>query len=337
MPKILRSNKLKDSLVSIVHGVIPNRIKIFLNDKTFGRRIRDVYKVRLDFPRNIALSTSAVCQARCIFCPTSRGVSIKPQFMPFELAKKIIDEASLEKFNGIIKFGENGEALLNNSFLDIFSYAREKLPGSFSMLISNIERMDEPTSKKLLSLGLGCLHCNIDGASAETYEYVKKGLSFEKVKSNLLNFIRLRDELKSNCKIEISILSAKGYVSKIDKKKIDFPDDTEDVISFWTPHLREVDTIKGIYHPYYWATREQRKIKNVMHCRWFDKLYPEAYIAANGNVYVCCFDYNAELIFGNVNQSSLKDIWNSEQRRNILEKIKLKKFNELGNPCEYCR
>ena len=87
-------------------------------------------KMKNSFPSFISLSLSVRCQAKCIYCPANRGEGVEPSFMPFELAKKIIDEAYQEGFTGRIRFSENGEALLNKDFLKIFKYCRQKFPNN---------------------------------------------------------------------------------------------------------------------------------------------------------------------------------------------------------------
>ena len=86
---------------------------------------------------NLALSNR--CNAKCIWCPTSRGT--KHNFdMPFDTVKKIIDEVADPNFPYQIKMihlSENGEALYNKDFLDIARYIKLKLPNTALNLLSN--------------------------------------------------------------------------------------------------------------------------------------------------------------------------------------------------------
>ncbi|MFC1885102.1 radical SAM/SPASM domain-containing protein, partial [Thermodesulfobacteriota bacterium] len=54
-----------------------------------------------------------------------------------------------------------------------------------------------------------------------------------------------------------------------------------------------------------------------------------------GNVLVCCHDYLAEVIVGNVGSQSLIDIWNSPGYQNIRRDIRQGKFNL--SICKKCR
>lgn len=44
------------------------------------------------------------------------------------------------------------------------------------------------------------------------------------------------------------------------------------------------------------------------------------HINPNGDLFICCSDYDFETIYGNVNSTSLKDIWNSKERSDMIVK-----------------
>ncbi len=287
------------------------------------------------FPESLNLSLSAICQAKCIYCPSERGKGIKPPFMPFQLAKKVIDEASEEDFQGIVRFSENGEALLNKNFFSIFKYCRKMLPASQSVLYTNMALLDKATGQNLLANKLDELNFNIDGASAATYEAAKK-LDFETFKKNLHDFIDSRDKLRAKCRIHIDILTAQKYMAKVEKKQIDLPDDTDKVIKYWKPFLNKSDIISVVDKPYKWALREKTKIPKTVQCRKLSKVVRECLIGPNGNVYLCCLDYQQKCVIGDVNVNSLKEIWSSSRRNTLLRLLGELRFEEIGEPCIFC-
>ena len=88
---------------------------------------------------NLALSNR--CNAKCIWCPTSRGT--KHNFdMETELVHKIVDEIKYDK-DGIFKelktihISENGEAVYHKDFLDILRYIRKQIPHIQINFLSN--------------------------------------------------------------------------------------------------------------------------------------------------------------------------------------------------------
>jgi radical SAM protein with 4Fe4S-binding SPASM domain len=44
------------------------------------------------------------------------------------------------------------------------------------------------------------------------------------------------------------------------------------------------------------------------------------HISASGDVFICCNDYDFETIFGNINITSIKEIWESQERKDMIEK-----------------
>lgn len=44
------------------------------------------------------------------------------------------------------------------------------------------------------------------------------------------------------------------------------------------------------------------------------------HINPNGDLFICCADYDFETVFGNINNSTLKDIWNSKERQDMISK-----------------
>ena len=43
------------------------------------------------------------------------------------------------------------------------------------------------------------------------------------------------------------------------------------------------------------------------------------HINANGDVFICCNDYDFETVFGNIHETSIKEIWKGQSRKNMIE------------------
>lgn len=53
------------------------------------------------------------------------------------------------------------------------------------------------------------------------------------------------------------------------------------------------------------------------------------HINANGAVFICCNDYDFETIFGNVNEKPIKEIWESQERKDMIAHS----YNTLCTTC----
>ena len=95
--------------------------------------------------RNINFSLSNRCNAKCVWCPTTRGTKL--QFdMDKDLVFKIIDEVSHPDFPYEIKnmhMSENGEALYHKDFIEILRYIKKKLPNTEVDMLSNFGLMSK--------------------------------------------------------------------------------------------------------------------------------------------------------------------------------------------------
>jgi sulfatase maturation enzyme AslB (radical SAM superfamily) len=231
------NKSFKNTIEKITPTHISSKIKE-LRHKNRTRKLISKAK-NIQFPKTLNLSLSALCQARCIYCPPDRGKGIKPPLMPFKTAKKVIDEAARENFKGTVRFSENGEALLNKDFMKIFEYYSSTLPKCKSVLFSNMALLYRQIASKLLENNLHELHLNIDGAAPETYR-AAKNLDFQTFKAHFHDFLDTREKLSSPCKIHIHILTAKNYMLAIEQKDIDLPDDSAQIVEYWKPDQRQL-------------------------------------------------------------------------------------------------
>jgi len=299
-----------------------------------------IYNRKMNLPfKFIGFMLSRECQANCIFCPVpyKKDLSGKERFMPMRVVKKVVDELAGHEFSGSINFGENGDALLNPDFKNIIEYTRERLPLAKLVLYTNMMNVDRDVSEFLIKHNLSKLTLNIDGASEETYRHSKPGLNFNKVKVNLHDFISARNKAGSSCQVCIEILSPKRYMNLRKNKKINAPYDSPQVIQYWKDFLSAYDCIDEIIWFYSWnnQAKEKRRIScpsGILGEAFFDKMF----ISTEGDVYICCLDYNTRLTYGNVLKNSIYDLWKSEKRRQIMDDIINKRFKKIGQPCLYC-
>lgn len=285
------------------------------------------------YPNFIEPALSLVCQAKCIYCPDTRGQSTKEKFMAVSLVEKILADTAGHNYQGSFSLSQNGEATLNPEFLKIFRLIRKFHPKNKITLFSNMGPLTKNLGFELLSLGLDELHFNIDGATAKTYAYVK-GLDFEKIKKNIFDFLESRKSLNANCRIFLQIMSANRYEKSLGKKPR-FPDDTLKILKFWQKYLLPSDEfvfpeVAG------WAERDKKKIKKSGYCRIFPYTLDHMYINSDGRAYLCDQDDDCLIFFGNLYQQSIKEIWQAEKRKKILNLLADREFDKIGPPCSIC-
>jgi MoaA/NifB/PqqE/SkfB family radical SAM enzyme len=156
------------------------------------------FEKEFKFPLYILTELTFSCNYRCPQCvlgDKEETKKLQPEIseMPFELFKKIIDEA--EKFDcTALCMNHTNEPLLVKDLVKRIEYARDH--GFLDILMNtNGELLNEEISFKLLQSGLTRLMISLDANTVETFKEIRVGGNFEKVKQKILNFLRIRNDL----------------------------------------------------------------------------------------------------------------------------------------------
>jgi len=273
-------------------------------------------------PFKIMIENTNVCNAACTFCPHNR-MGRKTGFMKFSLFKKIVDECKLLGINyiGIQGFGE---PLLDPNFTKEIEYAKSN---DIERVITNTngDLLTPEIGKKLIEVGLDEIYISVDAATEEIYKKLRPPLNFNRVEKNIKTLMELRK--KSNNIKPLVILS---YVeSDINKNE------TKYFISKWKGIVDDI-SISQIHN---W-TGDIRHGGAEFNCGMKDPcrlIWTEMVINWDGIVPLCCNDYDARAVLGNLNENSIKEIWNNEKITNIRSYHRSKKFDKISicKSCEY--
>jgi MoaA/NifB/PqqE/SkfB family radical SAM enzyme len=106
-----------------------------------------------------------------------------------------------------------GEPLLDNRLAEKVKIAKE-MGFKGTGFATNCTALDERISLDLIGAGLDTILCGIDGINKHTHEAVRVGTDFEKIVSNVKNFIKIRNESKSKTRIIIRFI-----IQEINKKE----------------------------------------------------------------------------------------------------------------------
>lgn len=280
-----------------------------------------------DFPLFLVFETFYKCNLKCVMCIHSnkeRSPIAYDEQLPYEVYKKIMDEAK-NNYCPSMTIGGLSEPLLDKRIVDMVALAKES--GFVDIMINtNATVLNEEISTKLIESGLTRLRIGFDAISKETYENIRIGAKYEKVKDNILNFIKIRDKLES----KLPIVRISCVELSANEKEIN------DYIEFWKSVVDYVSIQR--YRPHEFTEERKREslgsgdaqIKNARCSEPWNRLY----IRGNGDVMPCCNPGYAPVV-GNVMDQSLKEIWNSsymKEMRRALKKGKIDKFPK----CKQC-
>ena len=148
---------------------------------------------RPPLPEKLQVEVTASCNLRCRMCivryrptlPRSASMSFA-DFRPLLDAMPSVRELVLQ---GI------GEPLLAPDLYEMIAYASAR--GIFVEFNSNATLLTRRAGERLIDAGLGALHISLDGASKETYEFVRDQASWETVERNIAGFVALLHECQA--------------------------------------------------------------------------------------------------------------------------------------------
>lgn len=277
-------------------------------DKIYNKKInKTINELNKGYPLGVDIGTTNLCNAACIMCPHSKLK--KMGTMDMNLYKKIIDNCARLNIK-IITLSFFGEPFLDKKIIEKIKYAKGK--GMSVGFYSNASLLTEKLAKEIIEAKLDNITISFDGATKETYEKIRKNLKFEATKKNVLGLINTRKKLnKKNPKINLVL--------------VELEENKKEIKQFYQYWKGKVDSI-NIINMRNWANDIQKEgTKESFHFNKKIKRKPCALIWLkmvvdwNGEVVLCCDDWNHSTIIGNLKNQTIEEVWKGERLRKIRE------------------
>lgn len=277
------------------------------------------------FPLLIAISASNVCNARCPKCvytqnPKLRLTYGKEPFMKLAVFNKIADEAG--KFGAMIRISGTGEPFLNPYMMDEIEYV--KRAGAHVGIITNGSLLDEEKITRILKAEADAIEFSVDAMDEEHYKKMRVGLDYEKVKSNIMKTLELRNKLNKKTVVLVSVVNQaeeNEYVAK--------------TVEYWEGIVDNVISRKFLR----WGliseenkTREYLNKQERVPCPFpFERLN----IDTSGDMRFCGYDVAYNEIMGNVLENTIEEIWTGE-KFDLWRKYHLSREFDKIQMCKEC-
>ena len=276
-------------------------------------------KIDTKFPIYILIEPVSSCNLKCPMCFQSDKTFIHKKYMgkmDFDLFKKIVDEAE-KKGTKAITFGSRGEPTIHPQICDFLEY----LSGKFLevKLTTNATKLSEKLIRTIFKTNVDLVTFSIDSEEKKTYEELRKFAKFENVLENVKKYNEIKKEYKK-CKT-ITRISGVKVKSSQDPKKFE---------NFWKHHADEV-SFKSAYER--WDTYNNKPHADLnLPC---NVIWERLYVWFDGKVNPCDADYKSYLSYGNVQNSSIEELWNSKKIKD-LKSIHLSNSRSNIKPCDRC-
>lgn len=252
-------------------------------------------------PISASIEPANYCNLSCPHCPTGRKLIEKTdKRLILNDFKQYIDSLLPELMYLNLYF--QGEPLLNRDLPEMIRYASDK--GVFTCVSTNGTALTEDVVKRLKDSGVSRFIICLDGATAESYSKYRIGGDFNKVINGISLSVKYGLPVEVQCLLlsttENEIEDIKSLCKSLGVKRLVFKKAQfyEDFLVPQNPKfLRYKRDASGKLVP-------KAKLKN--RC-W--RLFSTIVIDVDGNVPACCFDKSGKYSFGNLKDSTLKDVW----------------------------
>ena len=254
------------------------------------------------YPMTLIVENTGKCNLKCPMCPREFE-DYPPVDFDFDLFKRIIDEVG-DHSELIFPWGL-GEPLLNPDIFRMVRYCRDA--GLCTVVSTNATLLNEDRGLRLLESGLDHLILAFDGTTPEVYEKYRRNARFHKVRRNIERFLQLKRETGSDLFVVMQMVRLPDNTHQVDDFHRMWSIDGVDEI-----RIKEDEVvIPGV------ALEEKANGGRRRHpC--YQLWQGPVHINYQGDFRPCCHMYNTAPV-GNVRDSSVFDLWNSEAMRRLRD------------------
>lgn len=287
---------------------------------------KDKYGIRPEaknFPMMCVLSFVYACNAECPNCPYTNS-EIRKDYadalvMPQEIFKKIADECA--EYDSYLRITGGGEPMLHPKAVELMVYAKNM--GCRIGLITNGSMFTNGDIDSLVEKNIDNIEFSVDAPDEETYKAVRPGLDWKILNKNIKRVINARNKTGSKTRVIVSAINQKGV-------------DIDKVISYWEPIVDKVQIRKYLTWGYNKDLSQDKApylpLEKKIPCPW---LFERFNIDSRGYATVCGEDIAFNEKFGNVMDTSIKELWMHPKMLSFREKHLEHKGNEIP-VCEKC-
>ncbi|MBN1688184.1 MAG: radical SAM protein [Candidatus Omnitrophica bacterium] len=275
------------------------------------------FKDRLTFPRRILFEMTSHCNVLCHMCPRQE---LKRASMDIDKAlyKKVLDEIDQYGIEYLATY-HLGESLLHPDFRELVDYISTKRNLGYIWMSTNGHKFDAEAIRYVLGSCIDYVNFSAHAITEETYKKVVPRGDFKTVQDNLKLFYKMKGKN--------GILSKPFlHCQMIEQEATQYEVDGFIQAHFDKAEIVSVNMLEYVHFTSNAFGAKQRLRKELKNCIRISR--NDCFICSDGSVVPCDAAYNGEICLGNIQKRTLYDIWNSDERRKLLE------LNEQGRMAE---
>lgn len=290
-----------------------------LYNKIYNKIIRK--KVNIRNPFILQVENTNFCNAKCIMCPHTimkRKCKVMSQEDFEKIINNVIKNYKIKRFT-MTGFGE---PLIDPGLIKKIEFLNKNYPQINIEIYTNGALLNSNLIEKLLNMKIKRITFSINGTE-ESYRKIMS-LDYKNTKEKVLLFLKRKKELKSKTMTNVSLMILKEN-----------QEDVERFIKFWRKHA---DSVR-VYAPSNWAGAIDLDI--VTKDSFYKKRWPcyalwsSITVDVEGNLIMCCRDYESKIKFGNLIKEDIEKIRQGNKFQELLKKQENFDFNsEICKNCD---
>ncbi|MBF0603462.1 MAG: SPASM domain-containing protein [Nitrospirae bacterium] len=278
---------------------------------------------RSDLPTRVLLEMTSRCNLKCTMCPRQSLERMSIDMEP-ELFKKCVDALDDIHIDGLWIFNL-GESILHSEFPRLLDYVSSKKNLGPVWLSSNGRALDARFSEMIIQSNVTFMNLSVNADRPETYEKISPSSDWNQ---HVVNFRGFIDQKR-----------ASGRRTPFTRVQIiDQSCAREEVDPFLRRYAGYADILAINLLEAFSQNVESNRADAILRQRLERKSChrinrSDLFIFSNGETTFCDTDFNAKFTLGNIKNKTIREIWNSDLRKELIA------LNKTGglNQVELCR
>ena len=245
----------------------------------------------------LQLENINVCNARCVFCPYTK-MERKHTRMPMDLHRSIVDQAASIPLIDHITVTGLGEPLLDPELVEKIAYTRKAVGKNVYLdVYTNGHLLTADLARQLSKAGLTLLYISMNAIDPLKRKEIMGLDDYQEVENAIRESIHaVWGQMR---------ISVKAVV----EKDLFEGDEADRFVSHWGGRYQ--DGGHAFMHlEGNWAGKNY-KVRTTQK-EACSRALTSIMVLSDGRVCLCCQDYEGEVIFGDLNNESLRDIYKSD-------------------------
>jgi len=307
------------------------------------KKVINIVDENYPLPSTVVIALSNYCNNKCRFCPMGY-VDREKEYMSLKGFKSLVADLKALKYSGRIELCFYNEPLEIKKLNEYLQVIKSELRGCTVMIESNgVYIKDAKFVIDLFESGLNQLKINIYSDGSEK-DIERKGKWMMKLADYCFE---AAEKLGLSLGSKDMYKSTKGIIDIVDKRffmmEIDGEQFSRVNCSLFSEEFGDknkktrnkkynfVENRAGFLNDKFENTEMVLKEPMKETCTL---VFRRIHILHNGDVALCCNDFKADVLLGNVFETSIEEIWNSD----LLNMYRLRLFNKNRNNkmCSEC-